>query len=211
MSQADPSGVPRRAADLYRRSAGGDRDAVLELLEAYLPRLRGFVRARLSPALRRRESGDDVVQSVCREVLERRGKLDFADEERFRAWLFTATHAKIAAKARFHGRQRRDMAEEKAIAVQSGERDDLLAHAYCGVQTPSQGVAAREEVERIESALDALPEDYREVIALARIAELPHAVVAERMNRSVDAMRKLLGRALLRLTAVLRSRDGGAP
>ena len=66
-----------------------------ERVQQYLPRLRAFVRARMSPAVRRRESCSDIVQSVCRELVENRSRLDFPDEARFRGWLFTAALTKV--------------------------------------------------------------------------------------------------------------------
>ena len=193
---------------LYERSSAGDRDALMELLQAYLPRLRGFVRAQMSPALRQRESDADIVQSVCRDLVERRDELDFENEERFRAWLFTSARRKVLEKGRFHQRKRRDPGQEQRLADESVE-EGLLAKAYRSVSTPSVRVIAKEQVERFEAALDALSEDHREVIALARLAGLPHAIVAERMGRSVDATRHLLGRALLRLAEELRARMSG--
>ena len=65
---------------------------------------------------------------------------------------------------------------------------------------------AREELERIESAFDRLPEEYREVITLARIAGLSRAEIAERMGRREGAVRTLLSRALARLAELLDER-----
>ena len=45
------------------------------LLEEHLPRLRAFIRLRTNQAIRARESCSDLVQSVCREVLEEQRKL----------------------------------------------------------------------------------------------------------------------------------------
>ena len=45
-----------------------------------------------------------------------------------------------------------------------------------------------------------------QVITLARIVCLPHRVIAEVMDRSEEAVRQLLARAVLRLTLELRTR-----
>ena len=176
-----------------------------DLLTHYLPRLRAFVRAQLSDQLRRRESESDIVQSVCRGLVEEREKIDFEVESQFRAWLFTAALNKIRERGRYWGRGKRDAKRLESIGA---DRDlDDLALGYSGVFTPSRVAAAREQLERFETSLEALPEDEREVIALARIARLPHDEIAERMNRSVGAVRQLLGRALRRLSTQLQSGD----
>ncbi len=53
-----------------------------------------------------------------------------------------------------------------------------------------------ERFERLEKALDGLSRDHREVIHLCRIEGLPFQEAARRMNRSADAVKMLLSRAL---------------
>ncbi|MHC5066858.1 MAG: hypothetical protein ACYTG5_23125, partial [Planctomycetota bacterium] len=57
-----------RLEDLIQR-ASADEACLDELLAGYLPSLRAFVRSRLRPELRLKESASDLVQSVCRELL----------------------------------------------------------------------------------------------------------------------------------------------
>jgi DNA-directed RNA polymerase specialized sigma24 family protein len=59
------------------------------------------------------------------------------------------------------------------------------------------------EVERIERALDELPDEYREGIAKSCLAGLPHSEVAADMGRSEVAVRKLLSRPRARLAVLL--------
>lgn len=184
----------------------GEGPAIDELIARQLPRLRAFVRLHMSPELRLREASSDVVQSVCRELVEDLGRFDYRGEGRFRAWLFTAALNKIREKYRFHHRAKRDLGREQRASVPQPS-EDLLA-GYQTMSTPSQNVAASEEVARIEAAFDRLPEDHRQVITLARIVGLPHAEIAVRMERTVGAMRQLLGRALIKLNNELRSGAG---
>lgn len=60
---------------------------------------------------------------------------------------------------------------------------------------------------RLESASDVLPDPYREVITLSRIAKLSRAEVAAKMGLTEAAVREMLPRALVALAAALR-RDG---
>lgn len=185
---------------LLADAAGGDRAALERLLAAYLPQLQGFVHARLGPGLEPRESSVDVVQSVCRQVLATRALTDFDGEEHFRAWLFTCALNKVREKARFHRLAKRDVGREAPRA----DEDPLssVAHLF----TPSREAVGKETAAALGAALAALSEEHREVITLARIAELRHAAIAEVMGRSEPAVRQLLARALLRLTEELRAR-----
>ena len=49
------------------------------------------------------------------------------------------------------------------------------------------------------SALERLPDDYREIIMLRHLEGLPFADVAQRMNRTVASVQNLWVRALRRL------------
>jgi RNA polymerase sigma-70 factor (ECF subfamily) len=183
----------------FDRAARGEPHALDRLVEEHLPQLRAFVRAHMDPALRARESAADIVQTVCRALLAGRQSFDFRGEADFRGWLFTAARNKIIEKYRHHHRAARDVRREELP-----EADSNLLAGYASVCTPSAEAAAHEQIERLERALDTLRDEHREVIALARLAELPLSEVGNRMGRSTDAARKLLGRALVNLTQALR-------
>lgn len=185
-------------AELYVHARAGDAAALHQLIERYLPQLHAFVRLRLAPGLRARESSMDVVQSICRELLAHGSRFEFRGEDRFRAWLFTAALNKIREKVRFHRYRKRDVGREEP-------RDDSsrLAASYL---TSSMHAIGKETGDALEAALDALSEEHREVITMARVVKLPHSVIAEVLGRSEDAARQLLARALVRLSQELRQR-----
>ena len=167
-----------------------DEPADLDALVArYLPRLHAYVRAQMGPALRAREASVDLVQSVCREVLEDREQFEFRGEGAFLSWLLKAALNKLRERARFHGRLRRAADREQQLP------DGVV---YQGL-SPSGEAMGLEEIERLEAALDELSDDYREVIVLARILRMPHGDIAAHMGRTVPAVRNLLGRAIAQL------------
>lgn len=202
--ESEPLSFEQTATSVFRRTRDGAGPSD-DLIAHYLPRLRAFVRARIGRQLRRRESESDVIQSICRAVIEERGRLDFREETQFRAWLFTAALNKIRAKGRFWGQQRRASENETSLGPDRGI--DELTRGYQGVFTPSRIAAAAEQVERLENAIEQLPEEYREVISLARLARLPHEEVAIQMDKSVGAVRQMLGRALRKLSEHLRETE----
>jgi RNA polymerase sigma-70 factor (ECF subfamily) len=185
---------------LYERATGGDAASLDALLARYMPQLHAYVHVRLSSAVRARESSMDVVQSVCRDLLAERARFDFRGEEHFRAWLFTSALNKMRDKHRFHRGAMRDVMRE---AQPPSDVDGVLARSLL---TPSQNAVASETARALTEALGSLSEDHREVITLARVVGLPHRVIAEVMERSEEAVRQLLGRALFQLTQELRQR-----
>ena len=61
---------------------------------------------------------------------------------------------------------------------------------------------------RIHAAMDRLSADYREIVQLVGVDRLSLAEAADRMGRSYDAVYKLHGRALYRLTEMLGQTNG---
>ncbi|MCA8955761.1 MAG: sigma-70 family RNA polymerase sigma factor [Planctomycetes bacterium] len=197
MSDRDDSRPDDRTRDLVQDASCGDEQAIRELLSLNLPRLRAFIRLRTGPQLRAREGDSDIVQSVCREVLNDLGKLEYQGEARFRSWLFQAALRKIIDKHRFHEMHKRDVRrEERGI-------DGGVLDCYQTLSSPSGQLMRQESADRFEAVFDSLPEDYREVITLSRIVGLPHAEIAQQMNRSVAAVRVLLHRAVAKLGVLL--------
>lgn len=181
----------------------GDEAAMDTLIERHLPRLRAYVRLRMGAQLRAKESASDLVQSACREVLEHLDRYQHRGEANFRRWLFTTAARKVRDRVDFYRAEKRDVGREISPRDTSG--GDALAAVYADFVTPSADLDMRERVAGLEAAFDRLPEDYREVITLARIVGLPHREVGEAMGRSETASRMLLYRALAELAAELES------
>lgn len=175
---------------------GADPEAFGELLEEYLPRVRAFVDLRLDPAMRARESASDLVQSVCRQLVEELPRFENQGEDRFRGWLFTTALNKVREKYRYHHRDKRDLKREVVPLDRAGSQ--VHRPADYSTLSPSGVAMQAETVDRVRAALDRLPPDYREAITLDRLVGLPHAEIARQMGRSVGAVRMLLGRALIR-------------
>ena len=187
--------------EILERARSGNREALQSLLEPHLPALTAFVRLR-SRGLRNRESCADLVQSACRNALERLNTLRSDSEENFEHWLFAIALNKIRSAQEHHHAEKRDVKREVDV-VNSTVDDVAVLTCYATMVTPSQHAIAREEIERIESAFDGLSEEYREVISLARVASLSTKEIAELMDRSEGAVRMLLARALSRLARIV--------
>ncbi len=116
-----PAFDERRTEALVAGAQRREPGALDELIGQHLDDLRAFVRLHLDPALRARESCSDVVQSICREVLEDLPGFEYRAAGSFRAWLFTAALNKVRQKGEFHRAQKRDPAREVRLAF-TGDR-----------------------------------------------------------------------------------------
>jgi RNA polymerase sigma-70 factor (ECF subfamily) len=68
--------------------------------------------------------------------------------------------------------------------------------------TPSVILSKKEDLDKLEKALDKLKPEYREVIVLAKIEELSYAEIADRLGKSVNAVGHLISRAMIALSDV---------
>ncbi len=190
---------------LVDRASHNDGSAMGALLERHLTSLRAYVRLKAGEHVRASESVSDLVQSVCREALEEVGTYRYRSEAAFRHWLFTLALRKIIDRGRRDARLKRRGAVP--VALPTGSSDDgaaAILDCYATFCTPSRVAMAKEETERIERAVDRLPDDYREIITLSRVVGLSHAEIGEILGRSEDASKHLLARALARLSTLLK-------
>lgn len=183
----------RTDEQLAHAAAGGDSDAFTELAERHGDRLRAWVRLRGGPGSAR-ESCSDIVQSVLLRVHQDLEDFEDRGPGSFRAWMLAYAQGVLLNHRR-----------GAAAAKRSPEREEYasLSRLYRSVHTPSRAAQLREEVEGFEAAFAGLADEDRELILLAKIEQLPHAEIAERIGKSEAACRKALSRALVRLAARL--------
>jgi RNA polymerase sigma-70 factor (ECF subfamily) len=162
-------------AALVARAKAGEVEAFGVLYERYFDPIFRYLRLRLGDE----REAEDLAATVFLRAYQ---ALHRSQE---RGWRFSAFLYRIARNALAdHFRSRREgmpIAGLETVSASKGDLDPQLA---------------REMSERLLEVLDALPADYREVIRLRVILDLPTPEVAQWMKRSDGAVRVLLHRAL---------------
>jgi|SRR5579883_4624 len=204
-TETGTGGAGSDPARLLARAAAGDEAALGPLLEVYRRYLYLLARLQLDRELRGKLGASDVVQETFLEAHR-----DFA---RFRgrtvgellAWLRRILARNLANQVRrYRGTRRRDVRLEEGIAAAVGQSSAGLADRLTApVSSPSQEAARHEAAVLLAEALGRLPDDYREVLILRTLEDLPFPEVAARMERSVDSVKKLWARGLARLRGLL--------
>jgi len=184
----------------------GEAHALDSLFARNLPPLVAFIRSRAGKAIAARESAVDIAQSVFREVLQDADNIVLHGEGAFRNWLFQQATRKVLDRARFHGRERRDIAKE-VVLPEPGPAADALLACYASIATPSQHAVAREELQRFEAAVQQLPDNQRDAVTMSRLLGLDYAQIAEQMQTSESAVRGLVARGLAALSSLLDGED----
>jgi RNA polymerase sigma factor (sigma-70 family) len=178
------------------------------LLERHLESLRGFIDRHTGRLLRCRESRSDLVQSVCREVLERADRFRHRGEARFRNWLYATAARKIKNRIRYFRAERRNGEREVRLAeALRSTWDRNLPPPRQRLRTPSQDAVMQENLEKLQRALMRLTVDQRNAILWSRFAGVSGAELARLLGRSEGATRTLLSRALAMLADHLGEND----
>jgi RNA polymerase sigma factor (sigma-70 family) len=146
--------------------------------------------------LRARETPEDLMQSVAREVLDDLEGFEWRGEAAFRHWLYVKAQRKLIDRARFVAAERRRPDKEQPLdPVASGAAVARLLDAA----TPSAAAIGAEEVARIERAFAGLSEEQQEAISLHRLCGMDYTEIAARMQRREAAVRNLVYRGLAKL------------
>jgi RNA polymerase sigma-70 factor (ECF subfamily) len=190
---------------LLDKARFGDSPALGELLEVYRGYLRLLARLQIDRRIQGKADPSDLVQDAFLQAHASFGDFRGGSEQELLAWLRRILASKFANHVRkYLGTRRRDVHLEVQLD-QELDRSSQIAQSLASQSSPSGSAARREQAVLLAEALDRLQSDYREVIILHHLQELPFPEVAKHMGRSVGAVEKLWVRAL----AALRHQLGG--
>lgn len=180
----------------------GDQPAIDHLCRIYGERVRRIIRFRLDTKLRPKLDSIDLVQDAL--ILALGGLKDFTyrNEGDFLRWLSKIAENKLHDIVKKFHADKRDIRKEISFKQEERSTDGRFYGAAepIGTTTPSVIMRKKEALDRLEKALDTLKPEYKEVIVLKRIEGLSHAEIAERLNKSTNAVPMLLFRAMAALT-----------
>lgn len=171
-----------REIEMLRAAKAGDLHTLGQLLTHYRPYLMAIAKRVLGD--RPPDEWSSVVQTGTVAALERWDQFRGQTPGELGGWL--AAIVRNQALDRRHNRTAASL-QECLPAKDS---------------TPSSQVIGRERAARLMSAMHQLPKQHREIIQLRFFEGLTHKQVAARMDRSHDAVRCLLVRAIRQLRDV---------
>jgi RNA polymerase sigma factor (sigma-70 family) len=169
---------------LVRAAARGDRDAFANLVD----RTRTLVCSIAMAILRDVELSQDVAQDVFLSAWRDLRKL--REPASFLPWLRQMTRNRAHHVLRSRVRERRVLSDADA--------DDLLDVAT-ETATPASALIAREDRHRLAAAIDALPDEAREVVTLFYREGRSVRQVADLLGMREDAVKQRLSRARQKL------------
>ena len=170
-------------AQLLRKACQGDGPAVRALYERYSPRVYAVVR--------RIAGDDDLAQDYAQEAWIRaiRALPTFRGEARFSTWLHRiAVNSALQAVRRAETRHKREAPMPESLAVSPPSRDALLS-------------------QRLEWALDHLPERMRKVLILHDVEGYTHDEIGELLGTAAGTSKSQLFKARAKMRVILKNLD----
>jgi RNA polymerase sigma-70 factor, ECF subfamily len=190
----DPGGAEVVPVDpvlrLVRRCQAGEPAAWTELYRQEGPRVARFLRRLLGPS----RDTDDIVQQVFVEVFA--ALPSFRGDARLSTWIYGIA-ANVARKKLRSERYRKRYLAALVDELASDAADER------GGGAPDDCVAAREELDRLAAAVDALPVKLRLVWVLRVLEELPTEDVAAALDIPIGTVRSRLHLARRQVDAAL--------
>jgi RNA polymerase sigma-70 factor (ECF subfamily) len=177
--QSDPD------AALMLRVKRGDRAAFAELVDKYKQPVMNFVFRRL----RDEAEAEDLAQNVFLQVYKSRAR--YKQTAKFSTWLFTITHNLCLNELRRRSRHPAESLEET-----HAENEDQPARQ---IEDKTQAAAPdnvlqTELAQKIDEALEELPDNQRSAILLCRQEDLSYEQIAKVLRCSLSATKSLIHR-----------------
>jgi RNA polymerase sigma-70 factor (ECF subfamily) len=181
--------------ELMAAFQSGSEEAFKTLFDRYAVRLFNFSLR----FFKSNEEAEDVAQEVLLRVFHKKERFDASKP--FRPWIFTIASRMISNRLRDKKRHPH-LSLDKTIENYEGEdlKLDLVESPQLRPDTIHEGIEITEAVRR---AIEALPENQRVAVLLARYEEMSYEDIAQSMSTSVSSVKSLLFRARITLAKVL--------
>lgn len=148
---------------------------------------------------RNESDAEDIVQEACLRAF--RGIAGFGDVNA-RAWVLSIVRNTAYSWLKKHR-------DPKLVPVDNVEEvADATGQWDVGPAAPDAGLIARADAARLEAALSALPDEFRETLVLRELQGLDYRAIAEVTGVPIGTVMSRLARARRRLIALLGKDEG---
>ena len=186
---------------LLAEAKAGSTESMGKLLELFSNYIDILEVGQMGRRLQTRVSTSDVVQETFLEAHQGFDRFRGTSVPEFYAWLRKILVNNLHRTIEMHvGTQKRDLRREVSLDALSQSLDQSTTRLDAILPdrelSPSRAFAQHELQLQIANTLAQLPPDYRYVLILRHLESMPFEEVAQRMGRSVGAVRMLWLRAI---------------
>ncbi len=184
----------------------GDKSALNQLYRVYAERVRWMVRFRMSKELRSKLESMDFVQDTFIHALSGLEDFTYKNEGDFVRWLAKIAENELRGSLKKLHTDKRDIRKEVRLDNYGPTTAGRFVRTPGPIEatTPSVIMSRKEDLAKLAKAIDELKPEYREVIVLTKIEGLSYKEIAGRLDKTSEAVRKLVSRAMAELTIAFR-------
>jgi RNA polymerase sigma-70 factor (ECF subfamily) len=159
---------------------------------------------RMQPRIPKEIDPSDVVQDTLLKAQERRDQYRGTCVNQYEAWLRRILATTLADACRRLGRQPENIVD---VLLSSLEHSSMRLFAFVdrAGESPDQVVERREQLLRLEEALEQLPADQREAVELRHLHGHSVPEIAASTGRTIASSAGLLRRGMARLRELMDS------
>lgn len=193
----------QKTQELVVLAKDGDKSALNQLYRVYGERVRWMMRLRMGRELRSQMDSMDLVQDTLIHALSGLDDFTYKNEGDFVRWLSKIAENSLRDNLDKLHAGKRDIRRE----VPLGGYGPTTAGGYVATPgpieatTPSVIMSRKEDLNKLEKAIDKLRPEYKEVIVLAKIEELSYSQIGNRLSKSTGAVKMLVSRAIVALAS----------
>ncbi|CAN5284367.1 sigma-70 family RNA polymerase sigma factor [soil metagenome] len=189
-------------AQLLPSAQAGSKEALGHILESCRAYLLLIARQEMDIELQAKGSASDLVQQTFLEAQKDLHRFQGSSADALLGWMRRLLLNNLANFRRDLRREKRCAAREVPLET-PGEGNEVADELRSEAATPSVALMRMEESSAIASAVERLAPHYREIILLRYREEKSFEAIAEQMQRTPNAVRKLWARAIEQLQKVV--------
>lgn len=191
----------QKTQELVVLARGGDNSAQDRLCRIYGERVRRIVRFRMGTEIRSKLESMDLVQDALMCALRDLGDFTYRNEGDFLRWLTKIAENRLRDNIDKLHADKRNIHREIRLDDKEQTPGEVFVRNAVPIKatTPSVIMSRKEDLDKLERAIDKLKPEYREVIILAKIEELSYSQIGERLGKSIGAVKMLVSRAIMAL------------
>ncbi|MEM7313792.1 MAG: sigma-70 family RNA polymerase sigma factor [Planctomycetota bacterium] len=175
----------------------------------YQPWLRLQARLQIDSHFKGKFDESDIAQQTMIEAWRAQSDFRGQSEPERLAWLRTILARVLGHEIRrYRGTKKRDIARERSLQQSIANSSQVLGQFVAtNSVTPSQIAQQQEAESELATALERLPDEYREVIIRRNMQMQTHEQIAEALGKSAAAIRMVWIRALRRLKQEMNAQN----
>jgi RNA polymerase sigma-70 factor (ECF subfamily) len=197
-------GIAHKTRELVALAKDGNESAISQLWTVYGARVHWIMRLRMGKELRSKLESTDLAQDALLSALGDLKNFTYKNEGDFLRWISTIAENRLRDNLDKLHADKRDIRKEMRLGKPGAHTVSKSAVSFAPIEatTPSVIMSRKEELDKLEKAIDKLKPDYKQVIVLAKIEGLSYKEIADKLDKTSEAVRKLISRAMAALTTV---------